>query len=334
MTIDGRDVTKLLAGLAAVVPLWAQPAAPAGGVPPGAQELYERGEYRRAAELAGQAAAASDAQRAELEAFRGRALLKARDWEGAAKALEQAVKLRPEQGSYHLWLGRAYGERAARAFFLKALGLARKTRSEFETAVRLDPGDLDARFDLMQFYVEAGGIVGGGEDKARREAEWIARQSPRLGYSARAGIAAAKKRYEQARAELTAATRAFPGQADTHLELGEFLLERNDAAGAESAARAGVAVAPGSRRAAFLLARALLAQGREARRAAESLESLSAGPLGDGDPDRAEVYRWLGDARRALGEWASARAAYAAALRLDPECEPARRSLEGLPAGG
>jgi predicted Zn-dependent protease len=303
-------------------------------VPPEAQQLFERGEYRRAAELAAQAQADSPAERGATALFRGRALLKAREWESAASALEEAVRLRPEEGRYHLWLGRAYGQWAAHAFFIKAIGLAKKTRTEFETACRLDPTDLDARFDLMQFYAEASGIVGGGEEKARREAEEIARQSPRQGYAARASIAVAKQHYDVARRELAAAVLEFPGRADTHLDLGEFLLERNDAAGAEAAARSALGLEPASTRARYLLARSLVAQGRDLKPAAEALGALLAGRLGDADPDRAEVYRWLGDARRALGEWAAARAAYAAALRLDPESEPVKRSLEGLPSGG
>ncbi|MBV8051161.1 MAG: hypothetical protein JOZ80_08230, partial [Acidobacteriaceae bacterium] len=81
------------------------------------------------------------------------------NWEASAKACEKAVSLQPSNSDFHLWLGRVYGEKASHAHFLSAMGLAKKTRSEFETAVRLDPNNVEARADLAEFYVEAPGIV-------------------------------------------------------------------------------------------------------------------------------------------------------------------------------
>src|ERR1700681_4045743 len=60
-------------------------------------------------------------------------------WDAALTACEKAVSLAPNNGLYHLWLGRIYGEKADRAGFLKAAGLAKKVRTEFEHAVEFDP---------------------------------------------------------------------------------------------------------------------------------------------------------------------------------------------------
>lgn len=113
----------------------------------------------------------------EAEAFNllCRAYFQIGDWDRGISACERATKLEPDNGLYHLWLGRVYGEKADSASFLTAAGLAKKVRTEFETAVRLAPNNADARSDLAEFYLEAPGIVGGGKDKALQQAEALAK---------------------------------------------------------------------------------------------------------------------------------------------------------------
>jgi Flp pilus assembly protein TadD len=103
-----------------------------------------------------------------------RAYFALEDWDRAESSCRKAVALDPGNSRFHLWLGRVYGEKADRANFLAAASLAGKVRGEFERAVQLNPKDVDARLDLAEFYLSAPGIVGGGEDKAREQARFIA----------------------------------------------------------------------------------------------------------------------------------------------------------------
>src|SRR5271156_1406780 len=57
------------------------------------------------------------------------------NWDDGIPACEKAVSMAPDNGLYHLWLGRIYGEKADRVSFLTAAGMAKKVRSEFEHAV-------------------------------------------------------------------------------------------------------------------------------------------------------------------------------------------------------
>ena len=91
---------------------------------------------------------------------------------------EKRSSLDPDNSRFHLWLGRVYGEKAERANPLAAAVLAGKVREEFERAVQLNPKDVDARLDLAEFYIEAPGILGGGEQKAREQAQSIATREP------------------------------------------------------------------------------------------------------------------------------------------------------------
>ncbi len=103
-----------------------------------------------------------------------RAYFQIGEWDRGISACERATALDPSNGVYHLWLGRAYGEKADSSSFITAAGLAKKVRQEFETAVQLAPNNADARNDLAEFYLEAPGIVGGGRDKAENQAQALA----------------------------------------------------------------------------------------------------------------------------------------------------------------
>jgi tetratricopeptide (TPR) repeat protein len=139
-------------------------------------------------------------------------------WDAAITACEHAVAVNPQSSSYHLWLGRAYGEKADRSAFLSAASLAKKARAAFERAVELDPKNVDARADLGEFYAEAPGIIGGGKDKARQQAGALMPLNPAMGHWVLARIAekdkdpaAAEREY---RAEIEASHSGIRGWLD------------------------------------------------------------------------------------------------------------------------
>jgi len=141
-----------------------------------AKEMLAAGRVDEAiAELNGRLSLAPDANSSNLLC---RAYFALEDWERAESSCRKAVALDPNNGGFHLWLGRVYGEKADRANFVTVARLAGKVREEFERAVRLSPNDVDARLDLAEFYAEAPTIVGGGEQKARAQAQSIAALNP------------------------------------------------------------------------------------------------------------------------------------------------------------
>jgi tetratricopeptide (TPR) repeat protein len=106
----------------------------------------------------------------------GLGLYEAEDFRGARRAFARAVEVEPDESEYHHWLGKSFGRIAERSSFLPALAYAQRTRRSLEYAVELDPANRDALWSLMQFYEEAPGFLGGGEEKAaelRRRIEAI-----------------------------------------------------------------------------------------------------------------------------------------------------------------
>ena len=144
------------------------------------------------------------------------------DWDRGISACERAVALDPNNSRYHMWLGRIYGEKADSVNFMSAASLAGKVRNEFETAVRLDPNNVDARSDLGEFYLEAPGIVGGGRDKAEAQAQALAALDPAKADYIKGRLAEKKKDFAAAEKEYRAAIEASHGSALTWFNLALF----------------------------------------------------------------------------------------------------------------
>jgi tetratricopeptide (TPR) repeat protein len=152
-----------------------------------------------------------------------RAYFALENWDRAESSCKKAVSLDPNNARYHLWLGRVYGEKADRANFLAGAGLAGKVRGEFERAVALNPNDVEARLDLAEFYFEAPGIVGGGDDKAREQAQIIAPLNPAREHWVYARIAEKNKDYSAAEREYHKYIDLSQGDAEAWLNLALFL---------------------------------------------------------------------------------------------------------------
>ena len=152
-----------------------------------------------------------------------RAYFELDDWDRAERSCKKAASLDPDNSRFHLWLGRVYGEKADRSNFLSAASLAGKVRGEFERAVELNPKDIDARLDLAEFYLEAPGVVGGGEQKARDQAQDIATVSPGREHWIYARIAEKKKDTVAAEREYHQYIDLSKGDAEAWLNLALFL---------------------------------------------------------------------------------------------------------------
>ena len=152
-----------------------------------------------------------------------RAYFMLEEWDRGIAACERARNLDPQSGPYQLWLGRIYGEKADHAGFLSGVGLAKKVRTAFERAVELDPKSWEARTDLAEFYLEAPGIVGGGKDKARAQADALMPLNPGMAHWVQGRIAEKSKDTSAAEREYRAAVAASHSGSRAWLDLASFL---------------------------------------------------------------------------------------------------------------
>ncbi|MES2324387.1 MAG: tetratricopeptide repeat protein [Pseudomonadota bacterium] len=98
--------------------------------------------------------------------------------EEAVKQAEQCVALQPKAAPCHEALGSALGTKAMSAGIMAAMGYIGTIKESFLKAVELDPKDYSARYSLLQFYMMAPRIAGGGMGKAEALAKETAAQNP------------------------------------------------------------------------------------------------------------------------------------------------------------
>lgn len=164
-------------------------------------------------------------------------------WDQAIADCQAAAQLDPGNSEYHLWLGRAYGQKAAHISSLMAgYKLARKVAAEFQQAVKLDPGNADALSDLGQFDVNAPLIAGGGMNAANKVLQQLRPISPSDALLLQARIAEEKKDYAAAESDLKAAIAQSKDPAAAWMDLADFYRARGRMNDMLAAARNGAAV--------------------------------------------------------------------------------------------
>jgi tetratricopeptide (TPR) repeat protein len=127
------------------------------------------------------------------------------DIAGANKAWPEAIVyykklklLKPNEANYYYKYGGATGMYAKEVNKFKALGMIDDIKSSFEKAIELDSKHIDARWALVELYIQLPGIIGGSESKAVRYSNELLTISPEEGYMSRGRIEEYFKRYKAA----------------------------------------------------------------------------------------------------------------------------------------
>lgn len=257
-------------------------------------------------------------------------------FDAAATACEEAVRLDTQNSNYHLWLGRALGEKAAHASFLTAFSLAKRTRAEFEEAVRLDPRNAEALTTLGEFYRQAPGVVGGGIDKAQQVADQLDSVDPWRADLLRGNIAEQQKDDATAERDFKQAIAAGAHPALAWTSLAGFYGHRQRFAEMESAMHNALNTALHDRRSSVALydgAGLLTESNRDPALAATMLDDYLAGPAKTEEAPAFVAHIRLARLKQQMGDPAAADRERAAALALAHEYKPAQdfRALDPTP---
>lgn len=263
-----------------------------------------------------EAALQQNASDAEAHNLRCRVFYQEQRWNEAVSECQQATQLAPSESSYHMWLARALGEKADHVSFVEAFKLARQVRSEFETAAKLDPKNGEALSDLAEFYMEAPGIVGGGDSKAERVARQLESFAPDRAHEIWARLAEKRKNYTQAESEFKAAISASPAPAKAWMDLASFYRRRSRWDDMVAAARSGAALDHSHGVALVDGASTLLRANREPQLATEWLQQYLASSSQSEDAPVFAVHARLGNLLEQQGDHQGAQEHFAAARSL------------------
>ena len=168
------------------------------------------------------------------------------DRESPLALAEKAVALDGGVARYHRQLAEALGIAAQHSGILQQLVLARRFTKEIDAALALDPRDLQALRDLMEYYLLAPGIAGGDKSKARETASGIAAIDRAQGFAAQARLAEAGGDRGHIEGLLQRAVEANPKDYKLRIALAEFYLapEHRDFAKAGDQASQAVRIDP------------------------------------------------------------------------------------------
>ena len=326
MNLKHGLVSRLLlsATLTIVTATWAS------GKPPGLDDARSQFTFRRYREAIAilQASLGRSPSDARLHYWLARCFYELGDIGNAVVHAESSVRYDSGNSDYHLLLARAYGRQAERSH---SFSLARKTRSEFETAIKLNPASIPARRDLADFHLQAPWIVGGHKSEALRQIEAIAALDPVEGHLARASYWRHERKPEKASTEIEQALKLKPRHPEPYFEIADFYADMNDITRMREAVEAVASIGSHDTRLACYQGTVMVMAGEQLDEAENLLKTCLASPRSGGDlSGDVSALIWLGRLYEQLNNREEAVGRFRAALQLDPNSHPAREALERI----
>src|SRR5580658_10232120 len=254
-----------------------------------ASDLYQRTDYAGSLHVL----AEDPAPDAAGHLLTGKNYFMSGDYKKAIEFFEKAVAISPANSEYELWLGRAWGRRAETGGWLMATSHASKARQCFEKAVALDPSNREAKNDLLTYYLNAPGFLGGGLEKAEAAARSIALERPPEYNLEEAEIAEKRKDYAAAEAHLRRAMELAPTEPGRVLDVARFLAKRGRLQESDLLFEQARKMFPGQPKVAFVEATVDIENHRSIDKARALLEEYLHASLTPDDPPRQEAERLL-----------------------------------------
>ncbi len=162
-----------------------------------AQRCVQAGDYQRAETLA-KAVLNDEPNRLDAIEMLGDIAGYQKQWPEALSYYSKLRTLQPLNADYQYKYGGVMGMIAKDSNKFAALSMLDDIRNAFLRAIELNPKHIEARWALIDYYLEVPGILGGSERKAQRYANELAKLSPVDGFLAKGHIAEYFKRYSQA----------------------------------------------------------------------------------------------------------------------------------------
>lgn len=121
-----------------------------------------------------------------------------KNWDKSIFYYEKLKNSKPDQANYHYKYGGVLGMKAKESNKFMALAMLGDVKYSFEKAIILNPKHIEARYALIELYLQLPAIIGGSERKANKYAEELSKISPVDGYLAKGKIAEYFNRYKEA----------------------------------------------------------------------------------------------------------------------------------------
>ena len=262
--------------------------------------------------------------------YLGRIEMDNNDADKAADWFERAVNMNPKSAVYYDWLGRAYGTQARNASKFRVPFLAKKTKNAMETALALDPDNLDVRDDLITYYAQAPGFLRGSKEKAHEMALEIKKRNPYRGSAAHANLCAAEKDTVCVERELGQMATSYPDSAAVYASLAAFYTNQKQFDKAFTVLDERLRAKPNEPTTLYQVGRTASLSGQNLDHGEQALKTYLAGPIPERGPEPAHAHFRLGTIYEKKGAKDLAREEYRTALQLNPRHKDAQKALANL----
>jgi tetratricopeptide (TPR) repeat protein len=254
--------------------------------------------------------------------------------DAALKAADKVLSAEPNNVTYLNAIGGLYCDQAQKANVLTRLSWAGKCHGTWERALTIDPKNIDIRVNLIQYYLQAPAIAGGGSSKAKEQATAIAALDPVRGEIVFGGIARSEKQLAEAERRYRKAAEIDREGMRGPIALAGFYANQKRWKDARAVYEPRLARNPGDAFAVFQLGRLLQLEGADPNGALAYFERYLAGSAAPGGPTHADAWFRKGEVLLRLGRKTEAISAFESALKLAPDHRGAAGALARAKSAG
>jgi tetratricopeptide (TPR) repeat protein len=208
--------------------------------------------------------------------------------------------------------------------------LARKTKNAWETALALDPDNLDVRDDLIIYYTRAPGFLGGSKEKGREMALEIKKRNPYRGSIAAANLCSTASDTACVEHELQGMVTSYPDSAGGYALLAAFYANQKQFEKAFAVLDARLQIKPYELPTLYQLGRTAALSGQNLDRGEQALKTYLASKMPERGPTAANLHYRLGMIYEKRGTKELAREEYRTALQLNPKHTDAQKAIAAL----
>jgi tetratricopeptide (TPR) repeat protein len=162
-----------------------------------AEKLYDQGKYSLARSIFENIYKENPSQIKAIE-YLGDISVQLKEWDKALGYYQKLKNLKPNEANYYYKYGGVLGLKSKEGGKWVAIRLIGDMKESFEKALVLNPKHIEARWAMIEYYLQVPALFGGSEKKAQRYADELMKLSPVDGYLSKAHIDEYFERYKSA----------------------------------------------------------------------------------------------------------------------------------------
>lgn len=267
----------------------------------------------------------SDKDFAAAQFWLGRIAYDEKKYEDAESFFEEAIEANGEEAQYHNWYGNTLGAIASDANMFKQGMLAPKMKSAWEKSVALESDYIEPRQSLIQYYLNAPGMMGGSVDKAIEMANEIMKLKPAEGHRQLGNIYFKEKNYPAAEKEFITMAKLDPAYQSG---LANYYLTQKQFSKAFDLFEESLKKNPDDMQSVYQLGKTSALSGERLDRGEACLKKYLGYQPKQNEPSHAGAQMRLAQIIEKKGNKAEAKKLFAQALKADASLKEAKEGLE------